>query len=117
VFDPATIDALADTVAAAVLERIGPTLAAASPDAAGWLDSRDAAAYLAISVDALHRRTAARQLDFSQTVPGAPCYFRRADLDAYRMRSIQESVVSWCYKSAPARLEPPGAWPTEVPTP
>lgn len=88
VFDAATIDRLGDALADAVLERLGDSLKRQPDDR--WLDSREAAAHLAISVDALHRLTAARRLAFSQSVAGAPCYFRRGDLDAYRMRSIQE---------------------------
>ena len=86
-FQADVIDALAATVALEVLEKIGPTLAAAQPT--GWLNTCGAAAYLAVSPDALHRLTAARQIDFSQTVAGAPCYFRRADLDEYRLRHMQ----------------------------
>jgi hypothetical protein len=89
-FDSATVDRLADVVAVAVIERIGVTPAGANTAEDRWMDSRDAAVYLGASVDALHRLTAARQLAFSQTVPGAPCYFRRGDLDAYRLRFMQE---------------------------
>jgi len=89
-FDPETVDRLAETVTAAVIERLQPVLAGACPDADGWLDSKQAAEHLGVSVDALHRLTAARRVAFSQSAPGGPCYFRRADLDAYRMQFIQD---------------------------
>ena len=49
-----------------------------------WLDSRDAAAYLGITTNALHKLTAARTIPFEQDAPGCKCYFRKAALDAYR---------------------------------
>lgn len=61
-----------------------------SPD--GWLDARAAAEHLGLpSVDQLHKLTAARVLPFSQERPGAKCYFRRADLDAYREAHLRRS--------------------------
>lgn len=58
--------------------------------ASGWLDARAAAAYLGLpSVDQVHKLTAARALPFSQEQAGAKCYFRRADLDAYREQHLR----------------------------
>jgi len=63
----------------------GQTLASAN----GWLDARAAAEYLGLpSADQLHKLTAARTIPFSQERPGAKCYFRRGDLDAYRKRHL-----------------------------
>lgn len=52
----------------------------------GWITSREAAAYLGLTLPALHRLTAARALPFEQDVPGGKCWFHRADLDAWRRR-------------------------------
>lgn len=51
----------------------------------GWIDSRRAAEHLGVSRDALKRLTAARAIPFQQERPGARCWFRRTDLDAWRM--------------------------------
>jgi excisionase family DNA binding protein len=50
----------------------------------GWMTSREAAAYLGLTLPALHRLTAARALPFEQDAPGGKCWFQRADLDAWR---------------------------------
>jgi len=51
---------------------------------AGWMTSREAAAYLGLTLAALHRLTAARAVPFEQDAPGGKCWFNRADLDAWR---------------------------------
>ena len=51
-----------------------------------WLNSRQAAEHLGLSVHALHRLTSARQVPFHQDGPGCRCWFRRAELDAWRSR-------------------------------
>lgn len=51
-----------------------------------WLTTREAAAYIGRSANALHKVIAAREIPFSQDGPGARCYFRCSDLDAW-MRS------------------------------
>lgn len=79
--------ALADLVAA-----LEPRLASQSPEPAtrGWLDARRAAAHLGLpSVSQLHKLTSARAIPFSQERPGAKCYFRISDLDAYRERHLR----------------------------
>ena len=74
------VDAIARRVAALVCDRFRP-----QPRDIGWMDAKAAARYLGLpSVNALHKLTGARELPFSQRVAGAPCFFRRADLDAYR---------------------------------
>jgi excisionase family DNA binding protein len=66
-------------------DRLAPFLPTPSvPEPDRWLNTREAAAYLGISVNALHRLTAARSIPFEQHAPGARCYFRRVDLDAWR---------------------------------
>jgi hypothetical protein len=63
---------------------LGLAEAAADTDDDRWLNSGDAAAYLGITANALHKLTAARALPFEQEAPGCKCYFRKAALDAYR---------------------------------
>lgn len=75
------LDALADAVAARVVERLREHVAA---DGDGWMTTREAANYLGISVHSLHKLTAAREIPFEQNGEGARCYFKRADLDAWR---------------------------------
>ena len=80
--DDAALDRLA--------ELLEPRLRRLSaPAADGWLDTADAAAYLGVSRHALHRLTAERRLPFSQGAPGARCYFRRSDLDAWRQNGAR----------------------------
>jgi excisionase family DNA binding protein len=62
-----------------------PHLQIAQP-AGGWMTSRQTAAYLGLTLPALHRLTAARALPFEQDAPGGKCWFHRADLDAWRRR-------------------------------
>ena len=71
------IDALAP-----VLAHIGSSAAASDDD--GWIDARQAATYLGISLDALHRLTAARAVPCAQSGARARCFFKRSDLDAWR---------------------------------
>jgi excisionase family DNA binding protein len=59
-----------------------PTAPAPAPDR--WLSTQDAADYLGITANALHKLTARRAIPFEQEKPGAKCWFRRADLDAWR---------------------------------
>ncbi|MGO9972461.1 MAG: helix-turn-helix domain-containing protein [Solirubrobacteraceae bacterium] len=49
-----------------------------------WLDSRQAAEYLGLSRNALHRLTASRKIPFEQDGPGCKCWFRVSALDAWR---------------------------------
>ena len=71
---------LADKLAPYIISR----LPAPDPQPDGWLDSAGAAAYLAISKNALHKLTAERRVPFEQDGPGCKCWFRRSDLDAWR---------------------------------
>ncbi len=77
--DERTLDRLAELLAPRLQARLS-TPAGEN----GWLDSRDAAAYLGLSKHALHRLTAERRLPFSQDQPGARTYFKRSDLDGWR---------------------------------
>lgn len=77
--DDAALDRLADALAPRLQRRISQ-----ATTGNGWLDSRDAAAYLGISKHSLHRLTSERRIPFSQDAPGARCYFKRSDLDGWR---------------------------------
>jgi excisionase family DNA binding protein len=76
---PEAMDDLAERVADRVLAQLD-----SREDRDRWLDSAEAAAYLAMTTSALHKLTAARKVPFSQDAPGGKCYFKRADLDAWR---------------------------------
>lgn len=73
------IDELADALA----RRLGSRFPAAQP-ADRWLNSAEAAAYLGLSLTALHQLTSARAVPFSQDCPGGKCWFQRSALDAWR---------------------------------
>jgi hypothetical protein len=73
------LDALAERVAARVLERLGN-----EQDGDRWLDAKQAADYLGLSINALHKLTAARQLPAEQDAPGHKLWFRRSQLDHWR---------------------------------
>src|SRR4051794_15239416 len=92
------LDALLDTLAAddgrrARLVEVLASDAAATAgfDAAGWLDTKAAADYLGLTRDALHKLTARRAVPFSQEVAGGKLYFRRAELDRWRLERAHET--------------------------
>lgn len=89
--DPASVEALADLLS----ERIAARLPQSPDPEIGWLATPDAAAYLGISTTALHKLTSARLLAFSQSAPGGRCFFRRADLDAYREQSLKGGGIDY----------------------
>ena len=81
----ALLDELEPDDLAVLAERLAPYLVPApAPVDDGWLTTKEAAAYLGLSVNALHKLTAERRIPFSQASEGARCYFRRSDLDAWR---------------------------------
>lgn len=80
--DDQALDELAERLAPRLAGRLVTRAAAAGGD--NWLDAKGAAAYLGVTVNALHKLTAARALPFEQAGPGCRCWFRRADLDAWR---------------------------------
>jgi len=80
----AVLDALDADDLAALRRLLGLDSPAATATDDRWLPTREAAAYLGISVAALHKLTAARSIRFEQSSPGAKCWFRRSDLDRYR---------------------------------
>jgi excisionase family DNA binding protein len=81
----ALIAQLDDDALAELAARLGPFLLRAEPaEGDRWLNTRQAAEYLGISPNALHKLTAARAIPFEQERPGAKCWFRRSELDAWR---------------------------------
>jgi excisionase family DNA binding protein len=67
-------------------ERLAPYLPTPTPPAEDrWLTTREAAEYLGMTSNALHKLTAERSIPFTQDAPGARCYFKRSDLDAWRV--------------------------------
>jgi len=76
------IDQLADRVATALAERLATPTADTSPE---WLDSRAAASYLGLHRDTLRKLAAERAIPAEQDGPGCKLFFRRNDLDEWRM--------------------------------
>jgi hypothetical protein len=65
--------------------RLAPLLPKPAPPAHnGWLNSRQAADYLGISLNALHQLTASRQVPFEQRTQRGRLYFDPALLDDWR---------------------------------
>lgn len=65
-------------------EALAPFLPAPEPAQDRWLTSAEAALHLGLSKAALHRLTAARAIPFEQDGPGARCWFKHSQLDAWR---------------------------------
>lgn len=86
----ALVDALDDDALDALAERLAPRLEAhfATSKAKGgpdrWMTTAEAADYLGMTANALHKLTAARAIPFAQDGPGCRCYFKRSDLDCWR---------------------------------
>jgi hypothetical protein len=77
--DPA-LDALADLLAPKLEQRLKPATEADD----GWLDAKRAAAYLGLSVNALHKLTAERAIPFEQEGSGCKLWLKRSHLDEWR---------------------------------
>jgi hypothetical protein len=92
--DEVTLDALADRLAPRLASRL-----ASPPAPDGWMDAKGAAAYLSISLHALHKLTAARSIPFEQDAPGCKLWFKRSELDAWRR----------CDRNADGKLVPTSA--------
>jgi hypothetical protein len=78
--DGPALDALADLLAPKLEQRLKPATAAED----GWLDTKRAAAYLGLSVNALHKLTSECAIPFEQEGPGCKAWFKRSELDAWR---------------------------------
>ena len=73
------LDDVAERTAAIVLDRLRRERL--DPDR--WMETAEAARYLGRSSDALHKLTGAREIPFSQSEPGAKCYFKKSQLDRW----------------------------------
>lgn len=84
----AMIEALDDQTLAVLAKRLTPYLQQQDSEGAPdrWLSAKDAAAHLGISVHALHKLSAAREIPFEQDGPGCKLWFRRSELDRWRQR-------------------------------
>ncbi len=80
----ALLDQLGPEDLAELADRLAPYLQAPARSEDGWMNAKQAADYLGISIHALHRLTAERRIPFTQERPGARCYFRRSELDEWR---------------------------------
>jgi excisionase family DNA binding protein len=70
--------------------RLAPMLAGKLPTAERvvadkWLTAREAAAYLGLTLDALHKRTRRRSIPAVQESAGGKLYFLRSELDRWRL--------------------------------
>jgi excisionase family DNA binding protein len=85
----ALIAQLDDDSLAELAMRLAPFLPQSEAhDKDRWLSTRQAAQYLGITPNALHKLTAARAVPFRQESPGAKCWFRRSELDAWRRGTL-----------------------------
>jgi predicted DNA-binding transcriptional regulator AlpA len=75
------LEAVAERVVK-ILEQRG--LVVAGKDEDRWVRTRDAAAHLGLSVNALYKLTAARAIPFEQDVAGGRLWFLRSELDQWR---------------------------------
>jgi excisionase family DNA binding protein len=75
---------LTDDQLADLARRLRPFLSAPAEGEDGWLNTKQAADYLGVSVHGLHRLTAQCAVPFHQSTPGARCWFRRSELDDWR---------------------------------
>ena len=89
---PSPSDGVLDSLIGQIAERIASAvvaqLAAARPDDQDeWLDSRRAAEYLGVHRDTLRKLAAERAIPAEQDGRGCKLFFRRVDLDEWRLRS------------------------------
>ena len=81
--DDDALDALAERLAPRLESRFGQG-PGAKAGADRWMTTAEAAAYVGMSTNGIHKLTSARQVPFVQDAPGCRCYFRRSELDAWR---------------------------------
>lgn len=85
----ALIAELDNDALALLADRLGPLLPrnlrdtdASAPDR--WMGTAQAAEYLGLTRNALHKLTGARSVPFEQERRGGKCWFLRSELDAWR---------------------------------
>jgi len=91
------IDQLADRVASALAERLTTPTVDVAPE---WLDSRAAAQYLGLHRDTLRKLAAERAIPAEQDGPGCKLFFRRSDLDEWRMAGGRTSHLAAAFAHA-----------------
>lgn len=91
------IDQLADRVAAALVQRLDASTPDPLPE---WLDSRAAADYLGLHRDTLRKLAAERTIPAEQDGPGCKLFFRRSDLDEWRMAGGRTSHLAAAFAQA-----------------
>ncbi len=79
------VDQLVDRLAERLAAAVAAELSASTPDHEEWLDSRHAAEYLGVHRDTLRTLAAERAIPSEQDGPGCKLYFRRSDLDEWRL--------------------------------
>lgn len=78
-------DAL-DGIAERVADRLAAVLVNAGGNPDRWMTTAEAAAYLGMTPNALHKLTSARKIPFEQEQRGGKCWFKASELDAWRTR-------------------------------
>jgi len=78
----ALLDGLDSDDLGALAERLAPYFSPPEPDE--WMNAREAAAHLGVSVKHLHRLTADDRVPCHRDCPGGRLAFRRSELDDWR---------------------------------
>jgi len=80
------VEALDDDALATLAVKLAPLLLEHLPVPVedSWIDAKQAAAYLGITLSSLWKLTAAREIPIAQDGPGRKCWFRRSELDVWR---------------------------------
>lgn len=87
----AVIEDIAERVAAAVVSML---TADEDSDVGEWLDSRQAAEYLGVHRDTLRKLAAERAIASHQDGPGCKLFFKRSDLDDWRLAGGRNAHLS-----------------------
>lgn len=84
----ALLDSLDEDDLAELAERLASFLPAPAITDDRWLTSREAAEHLGLSLNALHKRTRRHEIPAVQESDGGKLYFRRSDLDRWRLNQL-----------------------------
>ena len=93
----ALIDALTEDDLEVLASRLRPFITPSDPDSrprATWLTTKQAASHLGLSVHALHKLTARREIPFEQDGPGCRLWFEAAELDRWRRGQISTPAAA-----------------------
>ncbi len=83
----AVVDSLDDEALDLLARKLAPRLISHLPgdrQIDPWLSAGDAARHLGLTLNAIHKLTAARTIPFEQEGPGCKLWFRRSELDRWR---------------------------------